>query len=394
MTQDNGSNTRSEPVRLPPPTMVNTPEQVDALARKLRGVRRLAVDTESNSLYAYEPQVCLIQLSTDEQDWLVDPLMLDDPARHLTFLGDIFADDAVEKVLHAAEYDVMTLNRDYGFEFASLFDTMIAARVLGWEQIGLGSILKQEFGVEVNKRHQRADWGRRPIKPDMIRYARMDTHYLLTLRDKLYDMLAEGDHVEEAREMFEEVAQARWSGNGFEEDGFWRITGARELSPRAAAVLQSVYLFRETQAARQDVPVFKVMGDKALVALARAKPRSLDALEKVKGISGYHVRRYGNDLLDAIRRGLKAEPPSPPARSTPPVDEQTLRRYDALHTWRKKRAIKRGVSSEVIVSKDALWEMAHSVPRSLDELSALEHIGPWRVKTYGSEILNVLANAG
>lgn len=391
--QDN-SETHSQPAQLPPPTIVSTPGEVSALARALQPVRRLAVDTESNSLYAYEPQVCLIQLSTDEQDWLVDPLALENPARQLAFLGDIFADPAVEKVLHAAEYDVMTLNRDYGFDFASLFDTMTAARVLGWEQIGLGSILEQEFGVAVNKRHQRADWGRRPLKPDLIRYARMDTHYLLPLRDRLYAQLEAGDHLEEAREMFDEVARARWTANGFEEDGFWRITGARDLPPRALAVLRALYLFREAQAEQQDVPVFKVMGDKVLVAMARAKPRSLGALQKVKGVSGYHVRRYGSGLLEAVRQGLKAQPPAPPARTTPPVDEQTLRRYDALHTWRKKRAIRRGVSSEVIVSRDALWEMAHTVPRTLAELDALENIGPWRVKTYGQEILSVLAEAG
>lgn len=360
------------------------------MRRALRSVPRLAVDTESNSLHAYTVRVCLIQLSTDERDYLVDPIALrgeDD----LAFLGEIFADPAVEKVLHAAEYDVMTLNRDFGFEFANIFDTMIAARVLGWEQIGLGAILQERFGVEVNKRHQRANWGRRPLSPDLIHYARMDTHYLLPLRDGLHAQLEAGNHLEEAYELFDEVCQARWSGSPFDPEGYWRLSGARDLPPHSLAVLRELYLYREQQAARQNVPVFKVMGDKQLVALARGKPRSLRDVRSVRGISDLQTRRYGVAILRAVRRGLQARPPAPPRRNGPPADEQVLRRFDALSAWRKERANERGVGSDVVVSKDALWQLAKSPPRSLEELAESGQIGPWRVEMYGEEILRVLA---
>ena len=267
---------------------------------------------------------------------------------------------------------------------------MIAARVLGWEQIGLGVILHERFGVEVNKRHQRADWGRRPLSPDLIHYARMDTHYLLPLRDELHALLEAGGHLEEARELFDEVCQARWSGSDFDPEGYWRLSGARGLPPRSLAVLRELYLFREQQAARHDVPVFKVMGDKPLVALARAKPRSLREVRDIRGISDLQTRRYGVGILKAVRHGLRAEPPSPPRRNGPQASDQVMRRFDALVAWRRDRANERGVGSDVVVSKDALWQLAKSPPRNLEELAASGQIGPWRVKMYGEEILRVL----
>ena len=377
-------------IELPPALIVNRPVELDVLRRALADVRRMAVDTESNSLYAYRGQVCLIQISTDERDFLLDPLAFKDAAS-FAFLGDLLADPAVEKVLHAAEYDVMTLRRDFGYEFASFFDTMIAARVLGWEQVGLGNILEERYGVHVNKRHQRANWGHRPLAPAMLHYAQMDTHYLLDLRDHLYQMLAAGDHVEEAQELFDEVCRAEWSGDEFDPEGYWRISGARDLDRRSLAVLRDLFLFREEQAQRRGVPVFKVMSDQALLVLARAKPQSLDEARRLRGVSDLMVKRYGAGILGAVTRGLKAEPPTPPRRNGNPVDEAVMKRYEALHTWRKECAARRGVSSEVIMSKEALWELAGKVPRTPEQLERIRSIGPWRRQTYGSEVLKVLA---
>jgi len=371
--------------------MVDTLDKLEALKQLLDGVPRLAVDTEANSLHAYQAHVCLIQLSTDTEDIVIDPLAFEG-GRDLAFLGDIFADPGVEKVFHAAEYDVMILRRDFGWEFRNLFDTMIAARVLGWDRFGLGAILEERFGIEVDKGNQRADWGQRPLPPELIRYARMDTHYLLTLRDEFHDMLAAAGRLEEAREMFEEVSRAEWSGTGFDPEGYWRIHEARRLPPQQIAILRELYLFREKQAQARDVPVFKVMGDKTLMALARAIPRSLSELRRMRGISAVQVRRYGMGILKAIQRGLEAEPPRPPRRVDPRPDEDVQRRYDALHTWRKERGLERGVASDVIASKDALWEIAYKAPQSIEELKAIDSLGPWRTEKYGHEILKVLAN--
>ncbi len=384
----------SDPLtRLPPPHLIDKPVQLDSLRQALANVPRLAVDTESNSLYAYRERVCLIQISTDEDDYLVDPIRLASQAG-LAFLGDLFADPAVEKVFHAAEYDIMTLHRDFGFVFANVFDTMIAASVLGWPQVGLGSILRERYGVSVDKRHQRANWGQRPLPPMLIRYAQMDTHYLLPLRDEMQALLERGGHMEEAREMFEAVCRARRSSTEFDPEGYWHIGGARELDRRGLAVLRELYLWREQEAQRRDVPVFRVLSDQHLLDLARARPRSLQEVWRASRLAKSQMQRYGNAILRAIEVGLQADPPAAPTRHNgQPADEATLRRYEALHAWRKHRAAQRGVSSEVIISREALWELAISAPRSTEQLETMRSLGPWRIKTYGAEILKTIAEA-
>ena len=146
---------------LPPPVLVQTPTLWQKCLTSLRQHKQLAIDTESNSLYAYREQVCLIQISVPGYDYIVDPLAL--PS--IDELGELMADPSVEKIFHAAEYDLLCLKRDFGYSFSNLFDTMLAARILGRKKVGLAAVLNQEFGIQVNKRYQRANWGRRPLLP-------------------------------------------------------------------------------------------------------------------------------------------------------------------------------------------------------------------------------------
>ncbi len=383
------SNSSRRPI-LPPPVIVDSAGSVPTLIAALRSAPRLAADTEANSLFAYQERVCLIQVSVAEADFIIDPLARGvEPA--LAALGEAFSSPKVEKILHAAEYDIMTLRRDLDFQFANLFDTMIAARILGKERVGLGAMLEEYIHVTLDKRHQRANWGKRPLTLEMIRYAQMDTHYLLALRDHLYEELIRGDHWEEARELFDEVARAEWGGMEFDPQGYWRLNGASTLSPREAAVLEALYHFRQREARKRDLPMFKVLPDEALINLALACPAGMDDLSGISGLTHGLIERFGRGILEAVRIGLSANPPTRPPRVAQ-VDEAVQRRFEALHAWRKERAARRGVSSEVVLSKDALWELAQVAPRTLTEMQRLRSLGPWRLKTYGSEILKVLVS--
>ena len=205
---------------LHPPIVVTERPQLASLVGHLSGQPAISVDTESNSLHAYQEQVCLIQFSVPGTDYLVDPLGDLD----LGSLGEIFANSATVKVFHAAEYDVMCLRRDYGWRFDNLFDTMWAARVLGWSHSGLGKILRERFGVRLDKRWQRYDWGRRPLAPEALAYARLDTHYLLTLRDQLLAELKEKGRLEEAQEFFAQVAHSEPNFKPFDPNrDLWRV---------------------------------------------------------------------------------------------------------------------------------------------------------------------------
>src|SRR5215207_5802682 len=180
---------------LSPPIWVDHQNVLNKMLADLSAQSQVAVDTESNSLHAYREQVCLMQFSTPEKDYVVDPLALPDQS----LLAPIFKSPEIEKIFHAAEYDLICMRRDFGFEFSTLFDTMHAARVLGYQFVGLDSLLTEKFRVRMDKRHQKADWGERPLTPAQIDYARLDTHYLFNLRDMLEAELQEKDRLELAR---------------------------------------------------------------------------------------------------------------------------------------------------------------------------------------------------
>jgi ribonuclease D len=375
------------PSTLPPPILVADELALQTLVEALASCAVVAVDTESNSLHAYRERVCLIQFSTPSADYIVDPVVL----RDVSTLAPFFANPGQQKVFHAAEYDIICLRRDYGFEFSNLFDTMSAARTLGWPQVGLAAILQEQFGVSMDKRFQRADWKRRPLTPEQLDYARMDTHYLLPLRERQLQALTEAGGMPEALEEFERLASLRRLSDSEQPDpaAFWRVKGARELTARHAAVLQALFVYREQEAERMDRPPFKVMGEGTLLELARRAPRQAGDLHGIPGMSPDQIRRYATGVLHAIEQGLRAQIPPPPRMDREP--DAVRDRYEHLHTWRKERARKRGVESDVILPRTALWDLARRPPRTHDELAQIADFGPWRRQAYGDEILTLLA---
>ncbi len=367
------------------PRYVRRTSELRRVVERLRRENVLAVDTESNSLYAYQEQVCLIQLSSRDQDYIIDPLAMD----NMEPLGELFADPAIEIVFHAAEYDVISLKRDFGYTFGTIFDTMQAARICGWSKTGLGNILAEQFGVVVEKRFQRADWSKRPLPPEQLRYAQMDTHFLPILRDRLTAELAEKKRLQEAREIFSVLPELSPAKKVFDPAGFWRIHQIRGLSPQQIAIVRELYLLRDALARRYDRPPFKIFGDQVLVALAELEPRRPADLLMVKGLGSRLVQRDGAAILEAVARGRQAPPPAPPKRKQRPDPEVTAR-YEALRVWRKQRAAERGVESDVILPRDTMWALAHRVPSREDELNEIPGLGPWRRAKYGAELLAVL----
>ena len=373
-------------MKLPPFKLVTRlSEWRDCLAN-LRTEPRLAVDLEANSMFAYRESVCLIQISTPTQDYIIDPTIEFD----LSGLGYLIADVAVEKIFHAAEYDLILLKRQYGWELQNLFDTMWAARILGYSRIGLASLLEDIYQIQLNKRYQKSNWCKRPLTPEQLAYAQHDTHYLFQLRDHLAQQLLAKGCVEEAAETFIQQTHIELSDNGFDPDGFWSINGARDLSKRQQAILRALSVFRDQEARRRDQPLFKVFNDRTLLALAKQMPLHHNQLVQVHGMTQGQIRRYGRQLLRVIGEANEAPFPKYPVHNHKRHPEAVVSRYEKLRQWRKQRALIRGVESDVILSRSALWEIAYNNPKNNDELSRLESLGAWRCNTYGDEILNVL----
>lgn len=371
------------------PEIISTPAELERLAEHLKQQALVGVDTESNSLHAYREQVCMIQFSTNQADYLVDPLALSD----LSPLAEVFASPRVEKVFHAAEYDLICMKRDFGFQFANLFDTMWAARILGWKEIGLGAVLEKEFGVRVEKKYQRADWGKRPIARDMANYARKDTHYLLMLRNRLLAELEKTGRLTLAREDFkrmERINERDPQPNGNPNAPWERINGARDLTPQQTTILRELSLFREKVASERDRPVFKVIGDATLIEIAMAAPRTMGALQAVPKVSPRQVQSYGAGLLRAVQAGLKAPPVLPPTPGPRP-ENGFLMRLDALRNWRKTEAGKLGVESDIVLPRDLMLEIVQQEPRSPEAVKEILKDVPWRAERYGNDLARLLS---
>lgn len=369
--------------------IINSDAKLRGLVDVLQEKKHVAIDTEANSLFAYYEKVCLIQLSARNgsgqvTDYIIDPFAIDD----MSPLGLIFADPSTEVILHGAEYDIMLLKRDFDYTFSNIFDTHLAARTLGISKVGLSSLLQTYFDIHIDKRFQQSNWGKRPLSSDQLHYAQYDSHYLLDLRDILHQKIVEAELLEELEETHEQMVELPPIEKSFDEEGFWRIKASKGFNDAELAILKELYLWREETAAKLDRPPFKVLQNSTLVRLTQEQPASISQLRQIKGVPQAIVTRFGSDLLETIKRGKSAPPPRP--KRPPQISATVLDRYEALHAWRKKKASERGVESDIIVSKQALWSLAHNAPTSLEDLQAVEELGEYRRRKYGEELLQVL----
>ena len=372
-------------MKLPPHKLITTQSDWRYCLTKLQAEPRIAIDLEANSMYAYREEVCLIQITIPGQDYIIDPLSVPD----LSGLGTIVQNAQIEKVFHAAEYDLILLKRQFDWQLHNLFDTMWAARILGYQRYGLASMLEAIYNIKLDKRYQKSNWCKRPLSPEQLVYAQLDTHHLLQLRDHLEKELIVADRREEAAETFAEQTHVKINNNQFDPNDFWSITGAFDLARQQQAVLKALAVYRDQEARQRNQPLFKIFHDKTLMELAQTTPPSIPALRDVHGMTAGQTRRYGRQLLNVIAEGLRAPHPPFPKRSQRPP-EAVMNRYDKLHTWRKNTASKRGVESDVIISRDALWAIALKNPQDAAQLGQIEEVGAWRCKTYAQEILAVL----
>jgi ribonuclease D len=366
-----------------PPVWIDTAAGLAELANLLEKESCLAIDTESNSLFAYKEKVCLLQISTTRVDFLIDPFKVD-----LGPLGKIFANPAIEKVFHAAEYDLICLKRDYHFEVNHLFDTMIAARILGLPEVGLGSLLQTRFGVVLDKRYQRANWGVRPLTTAMKAYAALDTHYLFNLRENLVLELEEKDFLLLAEEDFRFISKTEGHGQNGSSTNCWKVAGAHRITPRQAAILNQLCLYRDEQARKADLPHFKVLSNQFLVDLCMAEISTIEDLEAVDGMSAKMFHRFGEGLFTAIKKGQAAAPIPRPSR--PKMDKEYLNRIEELKQWRKNTGKEYKVESDVILPKDLMESIAYHNPLNQDEIDYLMREFPYRRTRFGRQILEQL----
>jgi len=352
----------------------------------------LAVDTEADSMHSYFEKVCLVQLATDAGEaFIVDPLAIDD----LEALGRPLADPGITCVFHGADFDVMSLRRDFGFAFDGIFDTMIAAQLLGDDKLSLRDLVDRFFGVHLSKGQTRTDWGRRPLSPQQIEYSYLDVKYLVELHGIQAERLREADLEEEASLEFERLSRREPNERVFDPHGWTRIKGSRKLAPEEQSVLMELHVVRDKHARKLDRPAFKVLSTDAMLRVAQALPESIGELQALRGVSSFVMARMARDLLKAVSRGRsRGAPPGRPPRPGDPrrrLDFHGQRRLGRLRDWRNALSEKSGVTTMAILPNYAMFAIAQERPRTLEELAATEGVGTQRAEKYGEKILSLVS---
>ena len=284
-----------------PPKLIATQAGLDEVFEEISRAEYLALDSESNSFYAYKPCICLIQISSDRKDYILDPLALKD----LSPLGRVLANPPVEKILHAAENDLIGFKRDFHFSVKNIFDTSVACRLLGRKQLGLAGILSEEFGVNLDKKFQRHNWERRPLSPESLYYAQLDTHFLIKLRHRLYERLSDSNLLAQAQTRFAKLEQIRARpARAWQQDNYLHIKGAQDLSADSLRILKALFAYRENLARRYNKAPFRIMNNDFMVRLAREKPTDRAALARIRGLPSRFKGKGAGKLLRVIKKSM------------------------------------------------------------------------------------------
>lgn len=358
---------------------ITTAARLKEVVESAQRQARVAVDLESDNFYRYPDRVCLVQLATCDAVFIIDPLSIKD----ITPLGELLANAAVEKVFHSANSDLRLLDRDWKFPVRGLFDTSIAAALVGSEKLGLAAVLAEHLGIGIdkNKKLQRADWSRRPLSGALLRYAALDVLYLDRLTTLLYQRLDTLDRTEWVKEECRRLEGIRYVAP----DAEWRflsVKGSRDLDGQGLAVLRSLHAFREKEALRCDRPPFKIFSDAAMVELA-ASPYS--DLSRFKGLGRYGDGRLSSGVRHAIHEGIRADPVQRPRKRTAERRENrsSLR---LLKDWRAKEANRLKLSPFLVWPTTSLARLSTTWTDGLDDEMESEDVRRWQRQELGEAL--------
>ncbi|MDB4906778.1 MAG: 3-5 exonuclease [Gemmatimonadetes bacterium] len=373
------------------PHYLDQPAATSAFLAGISATPIIALDTEGASFHRFIDRIYLLQLSTREQSAIIDPLAVS--AGDLSGLGALLENPAVEIVFHDADYDLRLLVQDYKWRVKNIFDTRVAAQLLGIKAFGLGALLEKYQGLKLEKKHQRADWSMRPLTHDMLEYAAQDTMYLLQLRDQLKDELEHKGRWSWAREEFGLLEGTQWEPDetGM---GFLKMKGARDLNRRELAVLKEVAQWRDMVAGKMDKATFRVLGNEQLFAIAQGQPATTDALGKIKGMPRGILENRGHELLDAVKRGLavpEEQLPKFPRGLRWDRDPDFDARSNALKTVRDEFAAKLDLDPGVLSSRDRMEAVARRNPSSVAELEEVKELRGWQREVLGAGFIKALA---
>ena len=349
--------------------MIDTLPALVALAERIAGNARVGVDTEADSLHCYHEKVCLVQVGLPAADELVDPLAGLDLSSLLQALAH------TEMVMHGADFDLRMLNRLGLGAPARVFDTVIAARLTGASRYGYAALVAEHFDVALPKGLQTANWARRPLAPQLTRYARNDTHFLLPLAERLERRLAELGRLAWLEQSCGRAAAAARIVRERDPQTEWRVRGSHTLEARASAVLRALWHWREDEARAVDRPPFHILSSQDLVDAARRLDQGEAA--SPRGLRGDRQKRFQQAAAEALQLDRAEWPGRPEARRRARLTKEQDRQVAELKQRRDRTAAELAIEPDLIASRAALERVAAEGGAGLDALL------PWQQALLG-----------
>ena len=368
--------------------IIETQTQLDTLATELAKATTIAVDVESDSMYHFAEKVCLLQISTEQFTYIIDPLQSID----LSCLKPVFSNEQVKKIFHGADYDIRSLYRDFKFEIKNLFDTHLACRFLGFKETGLEAVLNHLFDISLDKHFQKKDWSQRPLPDKMVQYAASDSIHLLPLEKILRKDLKKSNRlywVVEECDLLSKVRPAAANSLPL----FLSFKGAGTLAPKELAVLEALLQLRKTIAKQKDKPLFKIFQNHALLKLARTKPSNQRQLKVANTLSPAQMEMYGKPIVETIQTALKTKKtdlPVYPRKKPQSIKGAAQNRIKILREWKDKKADELKLDPSLIITKAQITAVAEKHPKDEKDLTESNILKKWQIKEFGEEIIGAL----
>jgi ribonuclease D len=352
----------------------------------------IGVDTEANSFFAYHERLCLMQVSTDRQDWIIDPFALGDD---MQLMSPLLSNPDIIKIFHAAEFDLMIIKKDMGVEVKGIFDTQVAMTFLRHQKTGLAALIESYYGIKLSKDEQRSNWGERPLSDKQIAYARIDTHFLVDVYGKLMPELEEKNMMGAAYGEFDRQMSDILMPATANPDRYLKLKGAKTLNPSQLAKLKALFEWREEGASKRDVPPFKVMSNPGLIGIAEVNPRTTKELAEIKGVGWKIAKRAGDKIFNLLgvvegqTIDLQVKKVSKEERLARQIRRDNT---DALKAWRTAAAGELDLPSERLIHRRQLEQIAAVLPVTSEELNKVVQLNDWQREQFEASLLSTLEN--
>jgi len=361
--------------------LINNNSILNEKLEELKKADYISIDTESDGLYSYEDKLCLVQLETNGRIYIIDPLSVD-----MDYLKEIFENKNIEKIFHSATSDISMIKKNTDCAFSNIFDTMIASKYIYKKAVSLSNIVKNYFKVELNKKCQKVNWGKRPLRIELLEYAAMDVYYLKKIRDIFREELIKMELLEEFKYTCEKISKTAKRMNNFYIEKYVSMAHSYNLEEMEFYIFLDIVKKREEIAKKINIPPFKIITNELLVYISKHYDELLNAADIklynrsiIRNIDW--IRRSINSVLKGERNYFNYN------SSNNSIDYEYQDKFKNLKKWRRLVSEKTQIPCELIIETQILKRIAKHQSLDIEKLKELG-VDEKRIEKYGSDLIN------